>query len=156
MAKNWKRTQRKFFSFLFFIINCNLLSLGLHKGNSSYRRSIQPSKKNIQHFKKHFKRWNLLTVFYFSGQLLPSWVWIANPDPDMDPGTSLNPNQIRIRIRIRSTALGSDFRYGLFVINLYSIPVPYAFLENTYPSQNHHWSSPYILGLCYTRVHDLP
>jgi hypothetical protein len=27
------------------------LSLGLHKGHTSYRRSLQPSKKNIQHFK---------------------------------------------------------------------------------------------------------
>jgi hypothetical protein len=28
------------------------LSLGLHKGHSSYRRSSQPSKETIQHFKK--------------------------------------------------------------------------------------------------------
>jgi hypothetical protein len=27
------------------------LSLGHHKGRPSYRRSLQPSKKNIQHFK---------------------------------------------------------------------------------------------------------
>jgi hypothetical protein len=27
------------------------LSLGLHKGRLSYRRSLQPSKENIQHFK---------------------------------------------------------------------------------------------------------
>jgi hypothetical protein len=27
------------------------LSLGLHKGFPSYRRSLQPSKENIQHFK---------------------------------------------------------------------------------------------------------
>jgi hypothetical protein len=27
------------------------LSLGLHKGRPSYRRSLHPSKKNIQHFK---------------------------------------------------------------------------------------------------------
>jgi hypothetical protein len=27
------------------------LSLGLHKGGPSYRRSLQPSKENIQHFK---------------------------------------------------------------------------------------------------------
>jgi hypothetical protein len=27
------------------------LSLGLHKGRPSYRRSLQPSKNNIQHFK---------------------------------------------------------------------------------------------------------
>jgi hypothetical protein len=28
------------------------LSLGLHKGHLSYRRSLQPSKENIQHLKK--------------------------------------------------------------------------------------------------------
>jgi hypothetical protein len=28
------------------------LSLGLRKGCPSYRRSLQPSKENIQHFKK--------------------------------------------------------------------------------------------------------
>jgi hypothetical protein len=27
------------------------LSIGLHKGRPSYRRSLQPSKENIQHFK---------------------------------------------------------------------------------------------------------
>jgi hypothetical protein len=29
----------------------NYLSLSLHKGFLSYRRSLQPSKENIQHFK---------------------------------------------------------------------------------------------------------
>ncbi len=42
------------------------LSLGLHKGHPSYRRSLQPSKRNNQ----HFKRWNLLTIFYFYGPFL--------------------------------------------------------------------------------------
>jgi len=37
------------------------LSLGLHKGRSTYGKTIQPSKKNIQHFKT--KRF--LTLFYF-------------------------------------------------------------------------------------------
>ena len=35
------------------------LSLGLHKGSSSYRRSLQLSKENIQHFKTA----NFLTFF---------------------------------------------------------------------------------------------
>jgi hypothetical protein len=26
--------------------------LGLHKGHPSYRRNLQPSKENIQHFKR--------------------------------------------------------------------------------------------------------
>jgi hypothetical protein len=37
---------------LFFISKTTIyLSLGLHKGFPSYRRSLQPSKENIQHFK---------------------------------------------------------------------------------------------------------
>jgi hypothetical protein len=48
----------------------------------SLRRSLQPSKENIQHFKKS-------TFLYICGSSLPS------PDPDCeldtDPGTPLNP-----------------------------------------------------------------
>jgi hypothetical protein len=40
---------------------------GLYKGHPSYRRSLQLSKENIQHFKK----WNLLTFFFFMGLLCP-------------------------------------------------------------------------------------
>jgi hypothetical protein len=50
----FKNYSRKCFIF-FFIKNCNLqyLSLGLHKGRpSSRRRSLQPSKENIQHFNR--------------------------------------------------------------------------------------------------------
>ncbi len=38
---------------IFLIKNCNILflSLGLYEGRPSYRRSLQPSKENIQHFK---------------------------------------------------------------------------------------------------------
>ncbi len=36
-------------------------SLGLHKGHPTYRKSLLPSKENIQHFKKG----NLFTFFYF-------------------------------------------------------------------------------------------
>jgi hypothetical protein len=52
------------------------LSLGLHKGCPSYKRSLQPSKKNIQHF-----------IFAF-------WIRIriANPDPDTVPENPLNPD----------------------------------------------------------------
>ncbi len=48
------------------------LSLGLHKGRPCYRRSLQPSKENIQ----HFKPWNFLTFFYFCGSFLPFWIRI--------------------------------------------------------------------------------
>jgi hypothetical protein len=36
---------------IFLVKNANYLSLGLHKGHQSYRRSLQPPKENIQHFK---------------------------------------------------------------------------------------------------------
>ncbi len=63
------------------------LYLGLHKGSPSYRRSLQPSKENIQ----HFKTWNFSTFFYYYGLFLPSW--------------------IHIRIRIQSAKLIAD-TYG--------------------------------------------
>jgi hypothetical protein len=78
-------------------------SLGLHKGRPSYRRSLQPSKENIQ----HFKIWKFCTFFYFFvGHFCPpgsgsgSAIWMriririqqlklmrihVAPDPDMDP-----------------------------------------------------------------------
>jgi hypothetical protein len=41
------------FCLIFFGIKITIyLSLGLHKGRLSYRRSLQSSKENIQHFKK--------------------------------------------------------------------------------------------------------
>ncbi len=48
------------------------LSPGLHKGRPSYRRSLQPSKENIQ----HFKTWKFFTFFYFCVSFLPSWIRI--------------------------------------------------------------------------------
>jgi hypothetical protein len=40
-----------------------LLSLGLYEGRPSYKRSLQPFKKNIQ----HLKTWNFFTSLYFCG-----------------------------------------------------------------------------------------
>jgi hypothetical protein len=65
------------------------LSLGLHKGRPSFRRSLQPSKENIQ----HFKTWNLLTFFIFL------WVIFSLLNPDPNPLTWLPDPDIRIRIR---------------------------------------------------------
>jgi hypothetical protein len=49
MTKNWEKiSSRKTNNFLG-IKTTIYLSLGLHKG---YRRSPQPSKENIQHFKR--------------------------------------------------------------------------------------------------------
>jgi hypothetical protein len=64
------------------------LSLGHHKGRTSYRRSLQPSKENIQ----HFKTLKFYTFFNICGSFLPSWIRIhiqqlklmrihADPDP---------------------------------------------------------------------------
>ncbi len=55
------------------------LSLGLLNGHPSYRRSLQPSKENIQ----HFKIWNLFTFFLFL------WVIFSllDPDPDCESGS---------------------------------------------------------------------
>jgi hypothetical protein len=43
------------------------LILGLHKGCLNYRKSLQPSKENIQHFRTR----NFLTFFYFYGGFFP-------------------------------------------------------------------------------------
>ncbi len=55
------------------------LSLGFRKGRPSYRRSLQPSKENIQ----HLKTWNFLTFSIFVGYFFP---------PEPDPLTWLNPD----------------------------------------------------------------
>jgi hypothetical protein len=46
-----KNTGDFFSFFLLLIKKCIYLSAGLHKGRPSYRRSLQHSKENIQHFK---------------------------------------------------------------------------------------------------------
>ncbi len=60
--------------------NCNLLipkPLSLHKGRPCYRRSLQPSKDNIQ----HFKEWNLLSFCYFCGYFCPPLSGSGSRDP---------------------------------------------------------------------------
>jgi hypothetical protein len=69
MSKNY-RTKIKLK--IFFLSKIAIyLSLGLHKGNASYRRSLRPSKIKIQ----PFKRLNLLKGF------LLFWAIIALLDP---------------------------------------------------------------------------
>jgi hypothetical protein len=55
------------------------LFLGLHKGHPSYKRSLQLSKENIQHFK------NMKFINFF----LLMWVIFAllDPDPDSECGS---------------------------------------------------------------------
>ncbi len=92
MNKNWtKLTAVKLFFKSFGSKIAINLSLGLHKGRTScYRRSLQPSKENIQ----HFKIWKFLIFSYICGWFLPSWIRIliriqqlklmrihADPDP---------------------------------------------------------------------------
>ncbi len=102
MTKNWKKiTAEKFF---FWLKTTIYLSLGLHKELPSYRRSLQLSKENIQHFKTwNFKFFLLLRVIF------------ALLDPDPDPLTRLNPDPILIRIRIRNP----DFK--IYLGNMYVI-----------------------------------
>jgi hypothetical protein len=56
----------------FFFKNCRFfLSLGLHEGHPSYKRSLLSPKENIQHFENM-----CLDLFYFCGPLLPFWIRI--------------------------------------------------------------------------------
>ncbi len=67
----------------FYIKNCSLpfWSLGLRKGCTRYRRSFQPSKANIQ----HFKTCKFFTFFYFCGSFLPLWIQLTKINADPDP-----------------------------------------------------------------------
>jgi hypothetical protein len=69
-----KFTDNKFLVIFLYIKNYNLgyLSLGLHKGRTSYR-SLQPSKENILNF------------FLLLWVILPSWIRIQIPNPNTDP-----------------------------------------------------------------------
>jgi hypothetical protein len=79
----------------FMIKNCNLLFPSLHKGRPNYKRSFQPSKKNIQHLKK---RRNVWTFYHFWGSFLPSWILIRIQ----------GPHQIRIQSGSGSTTLSVE------------------------------------------------
>ncbi len=60
-------------NWIFFLIKIAIkLSLGLHKIRTSYRKSLQLSKKKIQ----HFKTWKFFTFFYVCRSFLPSWIRI--------------------------------------------------------------------------------
>ncbi len=90
--KMWKIIQGKIFVIFFWSKIAINLSLGLHKGRPSYRRSLQLSQKNIQ----QFERWNFVVCFIFF------WVFFAPLDPD--------PIRIQIRIRIHNTVFLSKHR----------------------------------------------
>jgi hypothetical protein len=51
MTKNLKKITAEIIKYrIFFSKIAIYMSLGIHKGRSSYRRLLQPSKENIQHF----------------------------------------------------------------------------------------------------------
>jgi hypothetical protein len=52
MTKNKTKIQQKNFYHDFFIKNCDYISLGFHKGLPTLKKNLQPSKENIQHFKR--------------------------------------------------------------------------------------------------------
>ncbi len=89
MTKNWKKLLLKKKINFFGSKTTIYLSLGLHKGRPSYRRSLQPSKENIQ----YLKTWKFWTFFYFCESFLPSWIRIRIQQ--------LKLMRIRMRIRIR-------------------------------------------------------
>jgi hypothetical protein len=91
MTKNWKKYRWKIIIYFFKI--AIYLSLGLYKWRQSYWRIFQPSKENVQHFKK----WNFFAVFYFCGSFLSALIRIRITNSNPDPGTPLNPDPSRIR-----------------------------------------------------------
>ncbi len=76
MTKMWGKNTAEKLIYLFLIKKkiAIYLSLGLHKGRPRYRKSVQPSKENI----KHFKKLNLITFFNFCELFLPSWIRIQS------------------------------------------------------------------------------
>ncbi len=68
--KIWRNTTKIFFLSSFY----QKFQFTYPYGRPGYRRSLWPSKENIQ----HFKRWNLITAFCFCGSLVPSWIRIQS------------------------------------------------------------------------------
>jgi hypothetical protein len=83
------------------------LSLGLHKGRPSYKRSLQfPARQNMK----------FLNFFNFCGSFFPSWIRIPNTNPD--PLTWLNPDPIRVRIQNLARYTRGPHRDVVYLRNL--------------------------------------
>ncbi len=94
-SRVWWPKIEKYLQFFFGSKIAIYLSLGLHKGRPSYRKSLQPSKKEhpaLQNMK-------ILYFFYFCGTFLPSWIriWIQqlkfmriHAVPDPQPWSRIN------------------------------------------------------------------
>ncbi len=68
MTENWKNLQLKFFEYIW-------LSLGLHKGRPSYRRSLEPSIKTFRTSKHEISELFVALWVIFS---------LLDPDPDSE------------------------------------------------------------------------
>ncbi len=103
LTKNLKNLQLKKTIFFY-------LSLGLHKGRPSYRRSIQPSKENIQ----HFKTWNFFTFFYLSGSGSGFRIRIRWPDWILFQSGSGSGSKTILYIKLPPPKMGTIIRRNLF------------------------------------------
>ncbi len=114
-----KNTAKNFFPIFWSKIAIYLFPC-LHKDRSSYRRSLQPSKGNIHHFKKL----NLSTFFYFCGFFFA----FLDPDP----------------ISVRNTVLKKGKMYILFYFEGFSFVVVFSSsaVPNLYPSFCHKGTDP--------------
>ncbi len=86
-------------SFSFFDQNYTLLSLGLHKGRPSYRRSLPPSKEYIQ----YLKFINLFSIFV--GHLWPPGSEYGSRDPTesgSNPDTDPDPKHWNLQVHKHS------------------------------------------------------
>ncbi len=100
VTKNWRKKYSWKKNNLFWS-KIAIYILALRKGHPSFRRSLQLSKENIQHFKK----WNLLTFLYFCGSFLPSLIRIQGSHWIRIHNTASNLNQPvqSMRVRIGNT-----------------------------------------------------
>jgi len=121
--------------------NCFFISPGHHEERQSYKRSLQPSKENIQ----HFKTWNISTFSIFLGPFCPpgsesafpvrSRIQPAKMDPDPQPDYKYGENVGNIlqgrmldsditdwalickslKVHKRENFFGSDFEFFTFL-----------------------------------------
>ncbi len=105
----WPKNCTKFTAEIFFYFfgskTTIYLSLGLHKGRPSYRRSLQLSKENIHHCKHEIFKFFLLLRVIFA---LLTW---------------LNPDPIRIRTRIRNPSYRSRRRWPVSSLTAPSLAI---------------------------------
>ncbi len=112
LTKNWKTfiAEKNILYFIFFWLKCNFLILVLHKRRPSYRRTLQPSKENIQHFKTwHF--FLFLRVFF------------ALLDPDPDPLTLFFSYLFLLRLA-PVHMLNDDLHFYYLIISPWKLNLP--------------------------------